>query len=153
MVRDHSAAAPPVARIVPRGGERAPVLELARRRSGRRAEQPGRARALEHLDRGVLGDVGRELAQDPPPGRAAAGVHDAAGAVAALEPEREVAVAIGVEAHPERLELVEAGRRLGGEDLGGGAADELAARDQRVLRWSSGESSTASAAASPPWAQ
>ena len=76
-------------------------------RSGRGAAAPSRTSMP-----GVLDDVGRELAQDPPPGRAAARVHDAAGAVAALEPERDVAVAVGVEAHAERLEVAEAGGRL-----------------------------------------
>ena len=112
VVRDHSAAAPPVARIVPRAVERAAVLEPRRRRTRPSAAQARGARALEDLDRRVLGDVGGELAQDPAAGRAAAGVHDAAGAVAALEAEREVAVAVGVEAHAERLEVVEAGGRL-----------------------------------------
>ncbi|MEZ5121248.1 MAG: hypothetical protein R2736_06700 [Solirubrobacterales bacterium] len=43
----------------------------------------------------------RELAHEAPAGRAAAGVHDAADGVPALEAERETAVAVGVEAHAE----------------------------------------------------
>ena len=102
----------------------------------------------------LLDHVGRELAQDPAPGRAAAGVHDAADPVAALEPEREVAVAVGVEAHAERLEVGEARRRLRAQDLGGRAPHEPAARRSIVSsRCCAGESSTASAAARPPCAQ
>ena len=115
-------------------GQRPPVLELHAGAAAVVAEQASGAGALEHLDAGVLGDDRRELAQDPPAGGAAAGVHDAAGAVAALEPEGEVAVPVGVEAHPEYLQLVEAGGRLARQDLGGGAADELPARGQRVLQ-------------------
>ena len=96
----------------------------------------------------------RQRAQDPAAGRAAAGVRDAAGAVAALEPERELAVAVGVEAHAERLEVAEALRRLArraprrpsGARARGPAASVSS-------RWRSGESSAASAAASPPCAQ
>ena len=113
-------------------GERAAVLEPDAGDAAV-AEQVRGAGALEDLDRGVLGDVGRELAQDPAAGRAAAGVHDAAGAVAALEAERDVAVAVGVEAHAELLEVAEAGGRLVGQHLGGGAADEAAAGRERVL--------------------
>ena len=76
-MRDHSAAAPPVARIVAARGR-----ACGRPRAGRRdagvADQVRRPRALEHCDAGVLDDVGRELAQDPPAGRAAARVDDAA---------------------------------------------------------------------------
>ena len=43
----------------------------------------------------------REAAQDAAAGRAAARVDDPAAAVAALEAEREVAVAVGVELHAE----------------------------------------------------
>ena len=48
-------------------------------------------------------------------GRAAAGMDDAADRVAALEPERERAVAVGVEADAERLEVVHARGRLAAE--------------------------------------
>ena len=104
--------------------------------------------------RALLDDVGRELAQDPPAGRAAAGVHDAADPVAALQPEREVAVAVGVEAHAERLEVGEARGRLVAEHLGGACGGRARGRRRACpRRCSAGESSTASAAASPPCAQ
>ncbi len=96
-------------------------------------EQPRGARALEHGDALVGGDVGRQLAQDAPARRAAAGVHDPPHAVPALEAEREVAVAVGVEAHAERLEVAHARRRLLDQDLGRRAAHEVAAGEQRVL--------------------
>ena len=83
VVRDHSAAAPPVARIAARARDRAAVLADDARRSGRRSIHARRgARALEHLDARVLDDERRELADDAPAGRAAAGVHDAAHASA-----------------------------------------------------------------------
>ena len=132
VVRDHSAAAPPVARIVPRAVSGVAVLER-HAGDGVALEQGGGARALEHGDRRLLGDVGRQLAQDAAPGRAAAGVDDAARPVAALEAEGEVAVAVGVEADAERLEVAEPRGRLVGQDLGGGAAHEAAAGRQRVL--------------------
>ena len=90
-------------------------------------------RVLEHLDAVLLGDDRRQLAQDPAAGRAPARMRDAAGAVAALEAEREVAVAVGVEAHADPLEVAEALRRLLAEHLGGRAAHDPAARGQRVL--------------------
>ena len=133
MVRDHSAAAPPVARMVPRAVSGRPSSS-ATPGDPALAEQVRRPRALEHVDRGLLGDVGGELTQDPAARRAAAGVYDAAGAVTALEAEREIAVAIGVEPHPELLEVAEAGGRLVGQDRGRGAADEPASRRDGVLQ-------------------
>ena len=64
--------------------------------------QRGGARALEDDGRRASRDERGQVADDAAPGRAAAGVDDAAVRVAALEAEREVAVAVGVEAHPER---------------------------------------------------
>ena len=97
-------------------------------------EQRPHAPALEHVDPLLLDDVGGELAQDPPAGRAPARVHDAADAVAALQPEREVAVAVGVEADAERLQVGEARRRLLAQHLGGRAAHEPASGGDRVLQ-------------------
>ena len=136
-------------------GERAPVVARdARRRGRRRLQQRADAPALEHRDPLVLHHVGGQLAQDPPPGGAAAGVHDAADAVAALQPEREAAVAVGVEADAERLEVGEARGRLLAQHLGGRAAHEPAAGGERVLEVLRRASRPrASAAASPPCAQ
>jgi hypothetical protein len=85
------------------------------------------AGTLDDRDAGRLDDDGGELAHDTPPRRAAARVHDAPARVAALEPEREVAVAVGVEVHPDALELAHRARRLAAEDGGGARADQRAA--------------------------
>ena len=97
-------------------------------RSGRRgSRRSSRARPRARRSRAVLDDERRELAHDPPAGRAAAGVHDAPHRMAALEAEREHAAAVGVEAHAEALEVGDAGGRLVDEHLGGGAANGVAA--------------------------
>jgi hypothetical protein len=59
---------------------------------------------------------------------------DAASAMAALQPEGEVAVAVGVEAHAEALEVEHARRRLRAQDLGGGGVHGAAAGSDRVLQ-------------------
>ena len=106
VVRDHSAAAPPVARIVAARADRAAVLAARRRRSARRRSTARAARAPSSTSMPPGSrDERRELAHDAAAGRAAAGVDDAAARVAALEAEREVAVAVGVEAHAEALEV------------------------------------------------
>ena len=110
------------------GGEHAPVVARhAARRGRRRRSERAHAAALEH----------RRCAP-PRPRRPRAGAgsggpvalppacDDAADAVAALEAEREVAVAVGVEAHAERLEVGEARGRLRAQDLGGRAPHEPA---------------------------
>jgi hypothetical protein len=61
-------------------------------------------------------------------------VDDTADPVAALEAESDLAVAVGVEADAERLEVVEARRCLVAQHLRGAAPDEAAARAQRVLQ-------------------
>ena len=96
----------------------------------------------------------RQLADDPPPGRRSAGVHDPAGAVAAFEAEREVAVPVGVEPTPSRGEVLDRVRRLAHEYLGG-AESRTASRPAASVsaRCRSGLSAVDSAAASPPWAQ
>ena len=63
---------------------------------------------LEHVDALVGRGERGELAGDPPAGGGAAGVHDAALGVAALQAEGEAAAAVAVEAHAERLELAHA---------------------------------------------
>ncbi len=107
-------------------GEDPPVLADQPGAAPAGAPQRAGARALEHGDARLLGDERRELAHDAPPGRAAAGVHDATHGVTALEAEREVSLAVGVEAHAESLQVAHAVGRLAGEDLGGRAAHEPA---------------------------
>ena len=80
-------------------GEQADAAPLVRPEGHRR-------RGLEHLDALVGGRAGGQLAGDAPAGGRAARVHDAAHGVPALQPEREVAVPVGVEGHAQRLELV-----------------------------------------------
>ncbi len=85
-----------------------------------------RAPVLQDVDARLLGDKSGELADQPASGRRSAGVDHAPHRVAALEPEREVAAAIGVEGHPE---TDQAPHRLGcvlGQDAGGRLADHLA---------------------------
>ncbi len=117
VVRDHSAAAPPVASsvalawiVVPSSSATPPCLQ-----------DRCRAVAFEDVDAVVLDDGGRERAQDPAAGRAPARVDDPAPAVAALEAEREVAAAVGVELDAELLQLAYAGRGFVGQHLGCGA--------------------------------
>ena len=82
----------------------------------------------------MFGDGRAQLAQDAASGLAAARVGDPAPGVSALEPEREVAVSVGVEADADALEVAEARGRLLAEDAGRGGADEAAAGGDRVLQ-------------------
>ena len=135
VVRDHRAAAPPDgedhracgddAPVVARDGADPPVVA---------PQQRAHAAALEHRDALLLDHVGGQLAQDPPPGRAAARVDHAADPMAALEPEREVAVAIRVEADPERLQVGAARRRLLAQHLRGRAPHQAAPGGHRVVQ-------------------
>ena len=68
-----------------------------------------------------------ELPRDPVSGRRAARVHDAAPAVAALEPEAVV------ELDSELDEVADARGRLVGQDRDGARATDAAARAKRVL--------------------
>ena len=54
--------------------------------------------------------------------------------VPALEPEREVAVAVGVEVHPERGQVLDGVRRLVDEHPGRRFAHRPAAGDERVTQ-------------------
>ena len=81
----------------------------------------------------VGGDQLREPRGDRAPGLAAAGVDDPARRVTALEPERELAVRLGVEAHPASLQLLDRGRRLAGQHLDRARAAEAAAGGERVV--------------------
>ena len=76
----------------------------------------------------ILGRHGRQLAYQPAAGRAPAGVDDPAHRVASLEAEGEPAEAVGVEVHPQPLEVPHPCRRLADQDLRGRAADEAAPR-------------------------
>ena len=108
VVRDHSAAAPPVASTTARADDEPPVVQAhAGAAAGDRRQRDGAA-VLQHVDPLVLGDERRQLARDAAAGRGAAGVDDAAHRVPALEPEREPAVAVGVEAHAEPFEVAHA---------------------------------------------
>ncbi len=98
------------------------------------APQRACARVLEHGDARLLGDERGELAHDAPSGRAAAGVHDAPDRVPALEPERELPVGVGVEAHAERLQVAHARGRLAREHGGGRLAHERAPGADGVLQ-------------------
>ncbi len=117
-------------------------------------EQRPDAAVLEHLDARVLDDLGRELAQDPAAGGAPARVDDAADGVPALEAEREPAV-VGRRrsATPSRSRSA---KRAGASSHRTSAALRRT-RSRPATSVSSrcwaGESSSASAAASPPCAQ
>ncbi len=90
VVRDQSAAAPPVARITARLATTGPAV----------ADQPAAAalvppegpcpRALEHRDPRLGGSQRRELPDDPPARRTAAGMDDPADRVPSLEPQRQM---------------------------------------------------------------
>ena len=88
--------------------------------------QRGGAGALDDAQPGRLDDDGGELAHDAPAGRAAAGVDDAPARVAALEAEREIAVAVGVEVNAEALEVAHGARRLAAQDGRGARAHQIA---------------------------
>ena len=117
MVRAHSAAAPPVAITTARARDHPPVVADEAATALLCGPQRVCARALEDGDARLRGRERRELAHDPSPGRAAAGVDDAADRVPALQAEREVPEAVGVEAHAERLQVAHAVGRLADEDL------------------------------------
>ena len=136
VVRDHSAAAPPVARIVARARTARPSSQHdADAAPVRRPQAARRARPRAPRSSASLDDERGELAHDAAAGRAAAGVDDAAPRVAALEAEREVAVAVGVEAHAEPLEVARrSARRLVDEHLRRAAAHGAAAGASRCPR-------------------
>ena len=154
VVRSHRAAEPPVARMTARAWMARPSSQTTPtqrpavdpERGGAGAFDDGQARCLDH--------DGGQLAHDAPAGRAAAGVDDAPARVAALEAEREVAVAVGVEVHAEALEVAHGARAPRGTGRSRRSCARGCARPRSVSsRCRSGESSAASAAARPPWAQ
>jgi hypothetical protein len=72
----------------------------------------GRGHGLEHADALVGGGERGEGARDPAPGGRAARVHDAPLRVATLQPEGEVAGAVGVELDALELKVAHPRRRL-----------------------------------------
>ncbi len=109
----------------PRPGDKADAAALG-------ADQRARRARLEHRDPLVHRCERRELTRDAPPGCGAARVHDAPARMPALEPEREVAVAVGVEVHAEPPEVTHALGRLLAQHLHRAGACGVAARCQRV---------------------
>jgi hypothetical protein len=99
---------------------------------GVRRPQPRGAGALEDRDALLLGDDRAELADDAAARRAAAGLRHPPEGVAALEAEREVAVAVGVEPDAEGLEVGHRPGRLADQDVRGRAAHDAPARGLRV---------------------
>ena len=158
VVRAHSAAEPA-------GGEhRAAGGDRERRRPRPSAltpvQRPSRTVSaeavvlLEHVDALVGGRERGELARDPAAGGGAAGVHDAALGVAALEAEREAAAAVAVEAHAQRLQLAHpAGRVLAQHRARRSAAPRRGPRPACPGRGARASRPPTSAAAMPPWAQ
>ena len=127
VVRSHSAAAPPVAIIVAPAAIRPPSSQTTPRQRPSRHHSAALA-LLEHVHVRILGRQRRQLAHEPAAGRAAAGMDDPAHRVASLQAERELAEAVGVEMHPEPLEVAHPCGRLVDEDLGGRAPHQPATR-------------------------
>ncbi len=126
-MRDHSAAAPPVAITTARAAITRPSSQIRPRQRLVGAIHSACARApSKTVDARLFGGERGELAHDAPAGGAAAGVHDPPDRMSALEAEREVPEAIGVEAHAERLQIADALGRLVHERFGGAAAHERA---------------------------
>ena len=150
----HSAAPPPVVStvagpaIAPRVGDHAgAALAVAPQR--RRAEAPS-STSIALLGGDQLG----EPRGDRAPGLAAAGVDDPPRRVAALEPERELAVGIGVEAHAAAACSCSTAAGASRVSTSTALVRQRPRPAAKVsAAWRSGESSAASAAASPPWAQ
>jgi len=111
-----------------------PVVAAHARTASVRGQERGGARVLEDRDPRLGGGERRKLADDAPPGRTAAGVHDPSHRVAAFEPESKLAVAVRVEVHTESFELANARRRLGAEDARSRLAHERPPRDLRVAQ-------------------
>ncbi len=80
----------------------------------------------------MLGDDRAQLPDEPPAGRRSAGVHDPAPRVTALEPEREAAVAVGVEANAEPGEVGDRVGRLLAQHARRRLANGVAAGRDRV---------------------
>ena len=117
-------------------------------------QQPGRGGVLHHPDALVAGGERRQLARDPPAGGRSAGVHDPARRVPALQAQRQRAAAVGVEAHAHALEVADAVGRVPAEHVDRARAGPRRGPPRCVsAAWRAALSSTASAAAMPPWAQ
>ena len=100
VVRCQSAAPPPVARTVAaaRTGPRSVMTPCAALAVGTRARAPMRPPAPRSARSAAASSASRLVSARP--GLRAAGVDDPAGRVAALEPERQLAVGVEVEARP-----------------------------------------------------
>ena len=154
VVRCHSAAEPPVARITARAWMARPSSQTTpTQRPSRTHSVAARAPSMT-VTPGRLDHDGGELAHDAPAGRAAAGVDDAPARVAALEAEREVAVAVGVEVHAEALEVAAPCAAPRGTGRSRRSCARGRARRARCPRGAGRASRRrASAAARPPCAQ
>ena len=153
VVRRHRAAPPPVARTVAPGGDRPGVRDHPGAAAAV-AQQGERRGLLQHLRPGRGRRPPPPGSRDRAPGLGAAGVNDPARRVAALQGR-------GPGRRPPRCR---SGPRAGGApprppEPRGSASGPPSARQRprpafRVSSaWRAGESSGASAAASPPWAQ
>ena len=100
------------------------------------AEQVDDEGVLDDLDARVGADgleLGDERAGDLGAGGVPTGVRDPVAVVPALAGQGDLAGVVGVEARPERDELVHPGRALGDEDLDGRLVAEADARDEGVV--------------------
>ena len=142
VVRSHRAAPPPVARIVAWAGI-GPV-SVTTPAQAESSLQSARADVSSRTSTRVAGgDERREAAGQRSAGLAAAGVDDPARRVTALEAERRLAGALGVESHALRKKPIHRGGRLLDEHPHRRAPTEAAAGGQVSAAWRSGESSAA----------
>ena len=133
VVRRQSAAAPPVAMIVPRARTAGPSSQRTPTTRPSSSHRSAARVVSSTRTPGCATRTAESCAHDAAPGRAPARVHDAPARVAALEAEREVAVAVGVEDDADALQREDHLGRLVRQHLGGRAADQPAARALGVL--------------------
>ena len=98
------------------------------------APQCGRRGGLDDVDRALFGDQLGQPRGDRAPRLAAAGVHDPPRRMPALQPERQFAAGIAVEAHPARSQLLNGGGCLAGQDLDRARPAQPAPGGERVRR-------------------
>ena len=121
---EHDAAAP----------DRASVVEAHAGAAIPRDENLNARRPSSTSIAGSSATTARQLSDQPPPGRRAAGVHDPARRVTALEPERQAAGAIGVEPNAEPGQVADRVGRLLAQHARGRLAHRTAPRDDRVAQ-------------------